>query len=66
MMQGDPVDSNFHDDNRVNGDGAVFFRFSGGQTVALFIKFKTQATRTDNQTGDPVQAVNVGARTGTS
>ncbi len=54
MMQGDPVDSNFHDDNRVNGDGAVFFRFSGGQAVALFIKFQTQATRTDNETGDPV------------
>src|SRR5215831_12205790 len=37
MMQGNR--GSFADDNRVNGDGALFIRFSDGETVALFVRF---------------------------
>jgi uncharacterized protein YukJ len=50
MMQGNS--GHFVRDNRVHGDGALFIRFTGGETVALFIRFATQATETDNETGD--------------
>jgi len=53
MMQGDT--GHFAADNRVHGDGALFFRYAGGETVALFVRFKTQSTQTDDQTGDPLQ-----------
>lgn len=52
MMQGNG--GQFADDNRVNGDGALFIRSASGKTLALFIRFKTQATETDNETGGPV------------
>jgi uncharacterized protein YukJ len=52
MMQGNS--GNFADDNRVNGDGALFVRYAGGETVALFVRFTTQDTTTDDQTGGPV------------
>ncbi len=45
MMQGDT--GAFAADNRSNGDGALFIRFSGGGTMALFIRFTTQSTSTD-------------------
>jgi uncharacterized protein YukJ len=45
MMQGNS--GSFAADNRVNGDGALFLRFAGGVTVALFIRFATQSTNTD-------------------
>jgi uncharacterized protein YukJ len=51
MMQGNS--GRFADDNRVNGDGALFLRFAGGETVALFIRFNTQATSTSDSTGNP-------------
>jgi uncharacterized protein YukJ len=51
MMQGNPK-GNFSNDNRINGDGALFIRYTGGETVALFIRFATQATKTDNN-GNP-------------
>jgi uncharacterized protein YukJ len=51
MMQGNPKGS-FTSDNRIHGDGALFIRFNGGETVALFIRFSTQATSTD-QNGNP-------------
>lgn len=46
MMQGNR--GSFAADNRINGDGALFIRFGGGETVALFIRFTTQATATDD------------------
>ena len=50
MMQGNS--GSFADDNRINGDGALFIRFTGGETVALFIRFSTQSTTTDDR-GNP-------------
>ena len=52
MMQGNI--GNFEDDNRVNGDSALFIRYSGGETIALFVRFTTQTTTTDDHTGDPL------------
>jgi uncharacterized protein YukJ len=51
MMQGNT--GSFANDNRVNGDGALFIRFKGGETVALFVRFTTQSTSTDDRTGNP-------------
>jgi len=51
MMQGGNTGS-FADDNRINGDGALFIRFAGGETVALFVRFTTQSITTDDR-GDP-------------
>ena len=51
MMQGNT--GSFADDNRINGDGALFIRFSGGETVALFIRFSEQSTTTDDN-GYPI------------
>ena len=53
MMQGDT--GSFASDNRINGDGALFLRFSGGETVALFIRFATQSLTTDDA-GNPIAA----------
>jgi uncharacterized protein YukJ len=50
MMQGNT--GSFASDNRINGDGALFIRFSGAETVALFIRFSEQSTTTDD-TGSP-------------
>jgi uncharacterized protein YukJ len=50
MMQGNA--GSFADDNRINGDGALFIRFSDGETVALFVRFTTQSTTTDDR-GNP-------------
>jgi uncharacterized protein YukJ len=50
MMQGNS--GNFADDNRINGDGAPFIRFAGGETVALFVGFSVQSTTTDER-GNP-------------
>jgi len=50
MMQGNR--GSFADDNRINGDGALFIRFTGGETVALFVRFTTQSTTTDDH-GNP-------------
>jgi uncharacterized protein YukJ len=52
MMQGNS--GRFADDNRINGDGALFIRFSGGDTFALFVRFATQAVRTADD-GNPSQ-----------
>jgi uncharacterized protein YukJ len=51
MMQGNG--GKFADDNRVNGDGALFIRFKGGETVALFTRFSIQDVPTNDQTGAP-------------
>lgn len=51
MMQGNG--GNFTDDNRVNGDGALFIRYTGGETVALFTRFTVQDIPTDDTTGGP-------------
>jgi uncharacterized protein YukJ len=50
MMQGN--EGSFVDDNRINGDGALFIRFAGGETIALFVRFSTQTTKTDDR-GNP-------------
>ena len=50
MMQGNG--GGFADDNRINGDGALFIRFAGGETIDLFVRFITQSTTTDNR-GNP-------------
>jgi uncharacterized protein YukJ len=50
MMQGNR--GSFANDNRVNGDGALFLRFAGGETAALFVRFTTQAVETDDGTGN--------------
>ena len=52
MMQGNPTDGRFGADNRAHGDGALFLRFSGGETVALFTRFATQSTAT-GEDGSP-------------
>jgi uncharacterized protein YukJ len=52
MMQGNPADGSFANDNRINGDGALFIRFTGGETIALFVRFATQSTTTGNN-GNP-------------
>jgi len=49
-MQGNA--GSFANDNRINGDGALFIRFAGGETVALFVRFTMQSTTTDDR-GDP-------------
>jgi len=54
MMQGNS--GSFADDNRVNGDGALFIRYTGGETIALFARFNSQATTTDDNTGAPEDA----------
>ena len=50
MMQGNT--GSFANDNRINGDGALFIRFAGGETVALFVRFSVQSTTTDDS-GNP-------------
>jgi uncharacterized protein YukJ len=50
MMQGNS--GSFAADNRSNGDGALFIRYTGGTTMALFIRFTTQVTTTDDD-GNP-------------
>jgi uncharacterized protein YukJ len=50
MMQGNS--GSFADDNRINGDGALFIHFSRGEIVALFIRFSVQSTMTDDR-GNP-------------
>ncbi len=50
MMQGNS--GSFEKDNTTHGDGALFIRFAGGQTFALFVRFDTQGTETDDQ-GNP-------------
>ena len=52
MMQGNS--GSFADDNRVNGDGAFFIRYTGGETIALFVRFTVQSLVTDEATGFPV------------
>ena len=42
----------FERDNRSHGDGALFIRFTGGETIALFVRFSTQSTTTDSD-GNP-------------
>jgi uncharacterized protein YukJ len=51
MMQGNS--GSLTGDNRVNGDGALFIRFRGGETAALFIRFSVQSTDTDDRAGAP-------------
>jgi uncharacterized protein YukJ len=50
MMQGNS--GSFADDNRINGGGALFIRFTGGETIALFVRFSVQSTTTDER-GNP-------------
>ena len=50
MMQGN--EGSFADDNRINGDGALCIRFAGGETIALFVRFSTQSTTSDDR-GNP-------------
>ena len=52
MMQGNY--GKFADDNRVNGDGALFIRYSGGETAALFVRFSAQEIATNDQSGTPM------------
>jgi uncharacterized protein YukJ len=54
MMQGNS--GQFASDNRTHGDGALFLSFnSGAEIVALFTRFQTQSTTTDDNTGAPVR-----------
>lgn len=50
MMQGDS--GKYAEDVRQNGDGALFLRFTGGETVALFVRFSTQQITVDQGTPD--------------
>lgn len=52
MMQGNS--GSFANDNRVNGDGALFIRYAGGETIALFVRFTVQEISTDDATGSPL------------
>ncbi len=54
MMQGSS--GSFAADNRINGDGALFVRYAGGTTLALFIRFAAQSTATGDD-GSPRSAV---------
>jgi uncharacterized protein YukJ len=58
MMQGNS--GSFASDNRVSGDGALFIRYAGGETIALFVRFTVQDTRTDDQTGAPLGTASEG------
>ena len=40
LMQGDT--GHFASENRANGDGALFLRFTGSETAALFVRFQSQ------------------------
>jgi uncharacterized protein YukJ len=51
MMQGNS--GSFERDNTTHGDGALFVRLGGGETAALFARFATQGTETDDA-GDPL------------
>ncbi len=51
MMQGNSGE--YADENRVNGDGALFVRFGDGTNVAFFARFDTQAVTTNPTTGAP-------------
>ncbi|MDB5362866.1 MAG: hypothetical protein JWO51_4163 [Rhodospirillales bacterium] len=44
MMQGNS--GKFASDNQIRGDGALFIRFGDGETMALFVRFDTQAITT--------------------
>jgi uncharacterized protein YukJ len=57
MMQGNS--GSFAADNRINGDGALFIRFTDGTTMALFTRFDTQATSTNDE-GAPLAAAALG------
>ena len=46
MMQGNT--GSFADDNKIRGDGALFIRYTGGETIALFVRFSEQSTTTDD------------------
>jgi uncharacterized protein YukJ len=50
MMQGNS--GSFANDNRINGDGALFIHFGDGETLALFIRFSVRSATTDD-TGAP-------------
>jgi uncharacterized protein YukJ len=52
MMQGNG--GSFASDNRVYGDGTLFFRYRGGETAALFLRFTTQNLPADDKTGAPL------------
>ncbi|HEY6537244.1 MAG TPA: YukJ family protein [Candidatus Nitrosocosmicus sp.] len=54
MNQGNPESGGFEKDNGVYQDGALFFQFSNDEWVALFLKFRTQAINTDDQTGNSI------------
>lgn len=54
MNQGNPESGGFEGDNGVYQDGALFFQFANDEWIALFLKFRSQAIKTDDQTGDPV------------
>jgi uncharacterized protein YukJ len=53
MMQGNPQSGGHAQDNRVNGDGALFIFYRGGETIALFTRFAAQATKTHDEMGYP-------------
>ncbi len=55
MNQGNPLDGGYEGDNGVYQDGALFFQYSNDKPwVALFLKFRTQSMKTDNETGDHI------------
>jgi len=47
MMQGNA--GSFERDNTTHGDGALFIRYAGGETIALFTRFAAQGTETDDR-----------------
>ena len=51
MMQGNA--GSFARDNTTHGDGGLFLRYGDGTVAALFVRFATQGTETDDQ-GNPV------------
>jgi uncharacterized protein YukJ len=53
MMQGN--EGSFDDDNRVNGDGALFLHFANGEMAALFVRFTAQRIPTSDTTGAPTR-----------
>lgn len=58
MMQGNR--GSFASDNRVNGDGALFVRYAGGETIALFARFSVQDIETNDQAGAPLEPATEG------
>lgn len=58
MNQGNPIDGDFVKDNGVWQDGGILIYYPNtNHWVAVFLRFQSQATKTDNVTGHPIDGI---------